>query len=241
MRLGLDEKTGERVALKILKKKEMGVTADVIKQVEREIHAMAQITHVNVIRLKEVQWDATYEKKNGTKLQVILVVLELATGGELFDFLAFTGPFEESIARSYFQQLIAGIAHCHSKGIAHRDLKPEVTAAPSQMRDGCSHAPARVADCVCSLLAVSSSAESASVVRVCFEACRFRLREHVQQCAECDVHGVRHARMSVQHATVTSRLQSRAVAQEMGSQRDSSTCKLTAFFACFCALGRHGA
>lgn len=33
VRLGLDEKTGERVALKILKKKEMGMTADVIKQV----------------------------------------------------------------------------------------------------------------------------------------------------------------------------------------------------------------
>ena len=126
VRLGLDEKTGERVALKILKKKEMGVTADVIKQVEREIHAMSQISHQNVIRLKEVQWDATYEKKNGTKLQVILVVLELATGGELFDFLAFTGPFEPEIARTYFQQLIAGVAHCHSKGIAHRDLKPEV-------------------------------------------------------------------------------------------------------------------
>lgn len=125
VRLGLDEKTGERVALKILKKKEMGVTADVIKQVEREIHAMSKISHQNVIRLKEVNWDCTYEKKNGTKLQVILVVLELATGGELFDFLAFTGPFEEAIARTYFQQLIAGIAHCHSKGIAHRDLKPE--------------------------------------------------------------------------------------------------------------------
>ena len=78
---------------------------------EREIHAMSKINHQNVIRLKEVNWDCTYEKKNGTKLQVILVVLELATGGELFDFLAFTGPFEEAIARTYFQQLIAGIAH----------------------------------------------------------------------------------------------------------------------------------
>jgi len=125
VRLGLDEKTGERVALKVLKKKEMGVTADVIKQVEREIHAMSQINHQNVIRLKEVNWDIMYEKKNGTKIPVILVVLELATGGELFDFLAFTGPFEDTVARTYMQQMIAGLAHCHSKGIAHRDLKPE--------------------------------------------------------------------------------------------------------------------
>jgi hypothetical protein len=63
---------------------------------------------------------------SGTTIQIILVVLELATGGELFDFLAFTGPFEDTLARTYFQQLIAGIAHCHSKAIAHRDIKPEV-------------------------------------------------------------------------------------------------------------------
>jgi hypothetical protein len=57
VRLGLDEQTGERVALKCLKKKEMGVTADVIKQVEREIHAMSKIEHQNVIRLKDVDWN----------------------------------------------------------------------------------------------------------------------------------------------------------------------------------------
>jgi serine/threonine protein kinase len=33
--------------------------------------------------------------------------------------------FEEDEARHYFQQLIAGIAHCHSLGVSHRDLKPE--------------------------------------------------------------------------------------------------------------------
>jgi len=132
VRLGVDDATGERVALKILKKKEMGMSSDVIKQVEREIHAMSHIVHPNVLRLKEVVWDIEYEKKNGSKYPVILVVLELATGGELFDFLAFTGPFEEAIARTYFIQMMAGIAHCHSKGIAHRDIKPENLLLDSQ-------------------------------------------------------------------------------------------------------------
>jgi len=72
VRLGINEKTGERVALKILKMQDKTVTADVKKQVEREIHAMSQIQHVNVIRLKEVQWDATYEKKNGQKVRLTL-------------------------------------------------------------------------------------------------------------------------------------------------------------------------
>jgi serine/threonine protein kinase len=65
-----------------------------------------------VIRLREVDWSAQYEKKNGKKRDIILVVLELATGGELFEFLNFTGSFEEAIARTYFHQLIAG-THSH--------------------------------------------------------------------------------------------------------------------------------
>jgi len=52
-------------------------------------------------------------------------VLELATGGELFEFLSYTGFFEESIARSYFHQLMSGVECCHSEGVVHRDLKPE--------------------------------------------------------------------------------------------------------------------
>jgi serine/threonine protein kinase len=51
--------------------------------------------------------------------------MELASGGELYDFLIHSGVFSENIARKLFIQLMAGILHCHSKGIAHRDLKLE--------------------------------------------------------------------------------------------------------------------
>ena len=52
-------------------------------------------------------------------------MLELATGGELFDYVATTGRFSEPIARFYFRQLIEGLDYCHQKGVTHRDLKPE--------------------------------------------------------------------------------------------------------------------
>ena len=120
VKLGIHETTKERVGLKLLKKDR--VSGNIRKQVERELTAMAKIQHENVIRLKEVEWNALYPKKNGTKVEVILVVLELATGGELFEYLSFTGLFEENIARTYFRQLIDGVSYCHSKGIAHRDL-----------------------------------------------------------------------------------------------------------------------
>jgi len=124
VKLGVHEKTGEKVALKMLKNKSK-LTKPVRKQVEREINAMTKIDHPNVLRMKEVDWDCTYTKKNGQKQNIILVVLELATGGELFEFLSYTGFFEESIARTYFQQLMSGVECCHSEGVVHRDLKPE--------------------------------------------------------------------------------------------------------------------
>jgi len=124
VKLGVHEKTGEKVALKLLKNKSK-LTKPIRKQVEREVAAMSQIDHPNVLRMKDVDWECVYTKKNGKKQNVILIVLELATGGELFEFLSYTGFFEESIARTYFQQLMAGVEFCHSKGVVHRDLKPE--------------------------------------------------------------------------------------------------------------------
>lgn len=55
----------------------------------------------------------------------MFAVLQLASGGEVFDFLATTGRFSEQVSRYYFRQLIEALDHCHSQGYAHRDLKPE--------------------------------------------------------------------------------------------------------------------
>ena len=57
--------------------------------------------------------------------RVLYAVLQLAEGGELFDFLSTTGKFSEQVSRFYFRQLIEALDHCHSHGYAHRDIKPE--------------------------------------------------------------------------------------------------------------------
>lgn len=46
-------------------------------------------------------------KKNGLEREVVILVLELAVGGELFDFMMYTGAFPEVIARTYFLQVRA--------------------------------------------------------------------------------------------------------------------------------------
>lgn len=73
-------------------------------------------------------------KKNGQSKKVTYIVIELAEGGELFDYVANAGAFDYITARTYFHQLIDALSYAHSKNIAHRDLKPENLLFDSQFR-----------------------------------------------------------------------------------------------------------
>ncbi|CAM9272498.1 unnamed protein product [Choristocarpus tenellus] len=129
VKLGVDVRTGEAVAIKIMYKDGMSIRA--AQQLRKEITAMKALNHPNVIRLKNVHENFTYVKKNGLEKDVVILVLELAAGGELFDFMMYTGAFPEVIARTYFEQarkryiLLSALETCHNMGIAHRDIKPE--------------------------------------------------------------------------------------------------------------------
>lgn len=123
VKLGIDTTSDARVALKIIDCAKLNRKS--LLNVYREVEAMARVGHPNVLQLLGVFDDLPYTKKNGTTTQVILIVLELATGGELFDFMMYTGSFSESVARTYFQQLVHGLAECHANGVYHRDIKPE--------------------------------------------------------------------------------------------------------------------
>lgn len=106
--------TGENVAIKILDKDKV-LKHKMIAQIKREISTMKLIRHPNVIRMYEVMASRTK----------IYIVMELVTGGELFDKIASHGRLKEDDARKYFQQLINAVDYCHSRGVYHRDLKPE--------------------------------------------------------------------------------------------------------------------
>ena len=71
--------------------------------------------HKGVIKLYEV-----YEND-----EIIFVVMELLTGGELFKKLQGHGTFNEEYAAKLLKNLFAGIAYVHTKNVLHRDLKPE--------------------------------------------------------------------------------------------------------------------
>lgn len=118
-----DDSTRKRVALKVMftdefkSQRERDVN---INQAHKEIKAMRQLQHPNIVRLYGYDLNATFENRSS-----IILVQELAMGGELFNYLLFTGKFSESLSQYVFSQLMAGLKQAHDAGLAHRDLKPE--------------------------------------------------------------------------------------------------------------------
>lgn len=113
VKIAVDRRTEVRVAIKIMDKGEIRAQ-EFTAQVRREIYIMRCLKHRHIVRMIEVL-------TSDTKLYI---VMELVTGGELFDRIE-KGRVTEDKARQYFQQLVDGVDFCHKKGVAHRDLKPE--------------------------------------------------------------------------------------------------------------------
>lgn len=122
MKLAKHSKTEEQVAIKILK---LSDTAIDFKRLKEEVEMMRKIDHPNVIKLKEFHENLEYKKRNGKSVPVAAIVMELATGGELFEYVKRTGKFTEEEARTIFHVLIETLQFFHTKGIVHRNIKPE--------------------------------------------------------------------------------------------------------------------
>ncbi|KAL0535972.1 hypothetical protein IC582_024902 [Cucumis melo] len=111
-RLMRDKHTKELVAVKYI---ERGDKID--ENVQREIINHRSLRHPNIVRFKEVILTTTH----------LAIVMEYASGGELFERISNAGRFSEDEARFFFQQLISGVSYCHAMQVCHRDLKLENT------------------------------------------------------------------------------------------------------------------
>lgn len=122
VKLAIDIITEEQAAVKMIKLDDPSLN---MKRLKNEVDVMKNMSHPNIINLKEFHEEIEYVKKSGKIVKVVAIVMELAQGGELFGYVANTGRFEENEARTYFRQLISTIGYCHDQGFSHRDLKAE--------------------------------------------------------------------------------------------------------------------
>ena len=114
VRLYQNKLTKEKVAIKIINKKEI-LNKNYQAIVKRQLNILQNIHHINIIDTKQIFQDS----------ENIYIIMEYCEKGELFDLIVNKIFFEENEAAYYFYQLINGIEYLHRKGIVHLDLKPE--------------------------------------------------------------------------------------------------------------------
>ncbi|KAK8514405.1 hypothetical protein V6N12_009111 [Hibiscus sabdariffa] len=106
---------GEQFACKTIAKRKLTNKED-IEDVRREVQIMHHLTgQPNIVELK-----CAYEDRHSVHL-----VMELCTGGELFDRIIAKGNYTERAAASLLRTIVQTVHTCHSMGVFHRDLKPE--------------------------------------------------------------------------------------------------------------------
>ncbi|XP_078012430.1 serine/threonine-protein kinase MARK1 isoform X3 [Phascolarctos cinereus] len=105
--------TGREVAVKIIDKTQLNPTS--LQKLFREVRIMKILNHPSIVKLFEV---IETEK-------TLYLVMEYASGGEVFDYLVAHGRMKEKEARAKFRQIVSAVQYCHQKCIVHRDLKAE--------------------------------------------------------------------------------------------------------------------
>jgi len=86
-----------------------------LEALETEIAILRKLDHPHIVQLKEVVV---------TRADTF-IVMELLSGGELFNRIVEQGRFTEANAAALFSQILLSMEYLHSLNIVHRDVKPE--------------------------------------------------------------------------------------------------------------------
>jgi len=115
VRRAVNRSTGEHFAAKIIDKKKFTNKNRRSNPLLNEVEVLTKLKHKAIIGIWDIFETATH----------LYLVLELVSGGELFDRILNEEKLSEEKARHLFRQMLDAVQYMHKQGIAHRDLKPE--------------------------------------------------------------------------------------------------------------------
>lgn len=110
----IERHSGRVVAIKSIRKDKIKDEQDMV-HIRREIEIMSSLRHPHIISIYEV-----FENKDK-----IVIVMEYASKGELYDYISERRRLSERETRHFFRQIVSAVHHCHKNGVVHRDLKLE--------------------------------------------------------------------------------------------------------------------
>jgi serine/threonine protein kinase len=91
------------------------INENIFDRFEQEVRLLPSLIHPNIVHFEEIVFDP----------ELIYLVMEYCSQGDLFSHIVSNGLFPEARARDIFQQIAEAIRYIHDRDIAHRDLKPE--------------------------------------------------------------------------------------------------------------------
>ncbi|XP_061586723.1 serine/threonine-protein kinase ULK1-like [Cololabis saira] len=106
------EKRDWEVAVKCINKKNFAKSQSLLG---KEIKILKELKHENIVRLLD------YQEMGGC----VYLVMEYCNGGDLAEYLHSKGTLSEDTIRAFLQQIAQAMKVLQSKGILHRDLKPQ--------------------------------------------------------------------------------------------------------------------
>lgn len=120
---GTHRASGKKVAIKCVLRKDLPPTDDAA--IYDEVAIMSALTHPHIIPLIDF-----FEEKD-----CYFLVLELMSGGDLFDRIGKKKTYSEADARDLTVKMLKSMAFCHTHNIAHCDMKPKNLLLRSEDND----------------------------------------------------------------------------------------------------------